>query len=211
MTWTNREINEKIDRIYELKAEGLNTPRMFYLPKMADPPILEEAFEWAAKINYKDPSQIFNIRTYNYSKEVETSQTKHICDISHSNLEAIVLDVNLGFTCMIDAETPDNGRLAGNILLDDVVSPTGRVISTNFTIDFCEKEIRAMVRDHDKHIYGSIVGQLSLDLENEPIILKKVIEKANKFKHDVILEWTWFCDPAGERGENLVFWEYRKV
>ena len=37
MVWTNREIHEKIDRIQELKDAGLNTPRMFYLKKFADP------------------------------------------------------------------------------------------------------------------------------------------------------------------------------
>jgi hypothetical protein len=206
MVWTNREIYEKIERINELKEAGLNTPKMFYLKKFAEPPDLEEAMEWAAKIHYFTPNQIFNIRTYNYSKEIETSQTEHYTDIKFEDLESLVLDVNLKLTCMIDAETPDNGRFAGNILIEDIRSPTGRVMNFKFTLDYCEKEVRAMVRDHNKSIYGD-VNMINKDL---PFQLKMVIDKANGFRHGYILEWTWFRTFAGILDENLVFWEYRK-
>jgi hypothetical protein len=205
MVWTNREIHEKIERINELKELGLNTPRMFYLKKFADPDDLMEAFEWAAKINWQSPNQIFNVRTYNYSKEIETSQTTHYTDIAFEELEALILDINLKLTCMIDAETPDNGRFAGNIIIEDVVSPTGRVMTSKFTIEYCEKDLRAMVRDHDK----SLKGELKMLDKNLPFQLKMVIDKANKFTHGKILEWTWFCIPAGDLQENLVWWEYR--
>jgi len=207
MVWTNREIHEKIERIQELKEAGLNTPRMFYLKKFADPPDLEEAFEWAAKIHWRSPDQIFNIRTYDYSKEIETSQTTHYTDIKFEDLEKLVLDVNLKLTCMIDAETPDNGRFAGNIIFEDIKSPTGRIMTSKFIIEYCEKEIRAMVRDHNKHI----TGELKLVNKDLPFQLKTVIDKASKFKHDIILEWTWFRVPAGELQQNLVFWEYRNM
>jgi hypothetical protein len=210
MVWVNREINEKIERIKELKEAGLNTPRMFYLKKFADPNDLIRAFDWAAMIHYKSPDQIFNIRTYNYSGERETSQTEHFTDIKFDDLEVMVLEINLKYVCMIDAETPNDGRLAGNVVFDDVKSPTGRLISTNFTIEYCEKEIRAMVRDHDKQISGSISGELYV-CGNELTELKEVIRKAFKFKHGVILEWTWFCKPSGVKLEPLVFWEYRKI
>lgn len=209
MVWTNREIHEKIDRIQELKEVGLNTPRMFYLKKFADPNDLLEAFEWVEKVHYHSPNQIFNVRTYNYSKEIETSQTTHYTDIKFEDLEELILDINLKLTCMIDAETPDNGRLAGNIIISDIKSPTGRVINSKYEIDYCQKEIRAMVRESDKRIYGDLVSYQN-DSDLDPV-LKEVISLALKFKHGVILEWTWFCNPAGEKLENLVFWESRKI
>ena len=209
MVWTNREINEKIERIKELEVAGLNTPRMFYLKKFADPDDLVEAFDWAAKIHYESPNQIFNIRTYNYSKEIETSQTEHFTDISFDDLEVMILEINLRFVCMIDTETPDDGNFAGNIIISDIKSPTGRVINSKYTIEYCQKEIRAMVRDHDRQVYGDVAGG-SLDPDLHPI-LKDVIDKAFLFKHDVILEWTWFCKPSGIRLQPIVFWEYRKV
>ena len=209
MVWTNREIHEKIDRIEELKDAGLNTPRMFYLKKFADPNDLLEAFEWVEKVHYHSPNQIFNVRTYNYSKEIETSQTTHYTDIKFEELEGLILDINLRLTCMIDAETPDDGRLAGNIIISDIKSPTGRVINSKYEIDYCQKEIRAMVREHDKRTYGDLVSYQS-DSDLDPI-LKEVIFSSIKFKHDVILEWTWFCNPAGEKLQPIVFWEYRKI
>ena len=66
-----------------------------------------------------------------------------------------------------------------------------------------------MVREHDKRTYGDLVSYQS-DSDLDPV-LKEVIFNSIKFKHDVILEWTWFCNPAGEKLQPIVFWEYRKI
>ena len=70
-----REYKEKIERIRELQEEGFNVPRFIYLEKNSNLREVDEALSWAKDINDKSSDQIFNIRTYDYSKisEQETN------------------------------------------------------------------------------------------------------------------------------------------
>ena len=207
MIQTNKESKEKIERIKELKGSGLNTPEAFYLKKFADPDILTEAFEWAAKTHYYFPTRTFNIRIYNYSREIETFRTEHFTNVSFDDLENLVLDVNLNSICIIDTEAHNNATFAGDIIIKDVISPAGKVINSKYTIRYCKKDSRAMVEDQDNTVYGD-VGMINKAL---PFQLQNVIDKANIFFHNKILEWSWFKIPTGELGENLIFWEYRNL
>ena len=201
--WTTKEVEAKIDRIKELKQAGFNTPRMVFLSHKHKVKDINFIFKWAEKIHKEDPKQIFNIRTYKRERDEETLQTKHYTDILYSKLNSVLQEACLYHNCMIDAETPDNGRWAGNILIqtNEFERPD------RFIIDYCHKEKRAMVRDHDKNKaeYLAILGAIEEPLET-------VINKALSFhKKNVILEWTYFCKPAGEKKENLVWWEYRSI
>ena len=206
--WTIKEQKDKIYRILELAGEGFNIPRFFFLEQ--DPSLgrIDQCLAWAYEINKKEPSQVFNIRTYNYGNKQESCQTEHIVDLSYDDLQKILHNFSNKYNCMVDAETPDNGRLAGNAIIHtDKI--TGR--SKTFTLEWCIKPLRAMVRDANKSFTGPYD---SIHMENMkiPIITGDIITKAKKFwRKDVILEWTYFCKPAGIKKENLVWWEYRKA
>jgi len=201
MAWSVKEQEAKIKRIHKLTSLGFNTPRMIFLPFLAPDNQFSEVSKWATKINEIDNEQIFNIRTYKRTGQKESVQTTHKTDVLFGDLNYELLRLNAEFNCMIDAETPDDGRYAGNIIIEE---PTMRKQSV-CTIEYCQKDIRAMVRDHDK----SIVFRGPLALEQP--VLQEVFEKVSKSGIlDVILEWTWFVGPAGILGENLVWWESRK-
>jgi len=209
MKWEVTELTEKVDRIKILADKGLNPPRMFYIPKY-DESNIKEAMVWAADIHAKEPKQIFNIRTYQRAGDKESLQTKHYTDITFDKLPEILPEALNKFICMIDAETPDDGRVAGNIIIS-VEELRGR--PDNIVIEYCEKKVRAMVRDADKHIAipinQNLVGKLNNAVTES--ILNEVIKKVKMAKlFDVIVEWTYFCKPSGILGENIVWWEYRK-
>ena len=200
--WLSQELKEKFARIRELEKNELNTPRMIYLQKNAPDDDFENALLWAKEIHKKDPKQIFNIRTYNRDGKYETINCPHITDIKYENLTKKLWETNADFVCMIDAETPDDGRWAGNILIktDEHGHPS------QYIIDYCVKNIRAMVRDADTTKTGSI-----RTLHDLGTPLSMIVSNALKFnKKDVILEWTLFKDGAGIKNEPLVFWEYRQ-
>lgn len=202
--WITKEVEAKVDRINELRQAGFNTPKMIFLPYKPSTESLVTALKWADKIHKKNPKQIFNIRTYKRQGDEETLQTKHYVDIKHSNLASTLLKATSLYHCMIDAETPDNGRWAGNVLIQ--TNEFGR--PDRYIIEYCHKKKRAMVRDHNKSLNGNLATK-----ENtlEPVLLA-VIDKALTFpKKDVILEWTYFCKPTGKKEENLVWWEYRSA
>ena len=206
MTWYVEEQKAKIYRIIELEKEGFNTPRFFFLEENTTDGRVDQCLVWANDINKVDPDQIFNIRTYDYGNRKESCQTKHYTDLTLEDLQKILPRANFQFNCIVDAETPDNGRLAGTIVAWD----DGRNIIKAMTIEWCEKEVRAMVRDANKSFTGTQKGFLK-EIGCSPVI-QEVIEKASRFsKKNVILEWTWFCKPTGIRRENLVWWEYRKA
>jgi len=158
--------------------------------------------DWADKIHKENPEQIFNIRTYKRTKFTESNKTVHYTDIKHIDLFSTLDNALMQFNCMIDAETPDNGRFAGNIIIHD----EGADKPYRFDLEWCKKEIRAMVRDHDMSTSALLSEKriLTYPLEN-------VIAGAMKFpKKDVILEWTYFCESTGVMNEPIVWWEYRK-
>ena len=199
MSWETKEIKNKLQRINELSAAGLNIPRMIFLPQEAPGSEIDKVIQWALKICNQDKDQIFNIRTYKREGTIETLQTIHITDIRFENIKSELLKTNLEYNCMIDAETPDNGRVAGNIILD--VNDAGNFF--RYTIDYCKKPIRAMVRDHDNTMSGFIK-----DVPEYPY--NGIVYNALKFNRvNTILEFTHFCKPAGVKQEKLVFWEYR--
>ena len=219
------EQKEKIERITELKEAGLNIPRFFYLYKDAHDILRENAIFWAKEIHENNPDQIFNIRTYNYfpNTKIESVQNPHLTDLSFKDLVRQLSIANSAYSCMVDAETPDNGRIAGNILIEE---------NNRFTIEFVVKEKRAMVRDINSHkplysISGKYADTYRLIREyfsdkNLPIIdipvLSFTIHTAFTLKKEnIILEFTYFNVSSGifykENNfpeSNIVFWEYRK-
>lgn len=201
MAWKTKEMKDKFLRIKELQDAGFNVPRMHFVRYGASLQGILSGLEWAAEIHEKDPEQIFNIRTYGRVNRIETLQTEHITDIAYYNLAINLLKGLCQFNCMIDAETPDNGRYAGNVIIYS--NELGR--RTKFAIEYCQKNIRAMVRDHDQSLEGMIH---EVDECKDP--LGSIVKKALKFRPDVILEWTIFSGPAGVKREETVFWEYRK-
>ena len=203
MTFSMIETKAKVARIKELAECGLNTPRMFFLKHDASDSEFDKAFEWVNNIFEKDPNQIFNIRTYTRERQKETVQTEHITDVDANSLYFALSKANMNYHCMIDAETPDDGRLAGNIVLI-TSNHTGKI--DKFILEYSEKEKRAMVRDEPNFSYKDKMINFPHKLE-----LLEVLKGAFDFiKKDVILEWTWFCKPAGILQKNLVWWEYRR-
>ena len=212
---TVKEVKEKVERLMELEERGFNIPRFCYVIHQAPSEILYKSLEWAKEIHKQNPEQIFNIRTYTYDMENKNESiiTPHITDINFKNLEKELLTTNTEFSCMIDAETPDNGRMAGNVAIIEKRGFISR--SLEFHIDYCAKEKRAMVRDADRYFSGTTRGKLmGEDTNTEEVkILTEVANKAidfHKTKKNFILEWTCFCKPAGIKREFIVWWEYRK-
>jgi len=203
-----KELSEKLVRIEKLKELGFNTPLMFPIPVNPNQEQIIELMKWATKTatnierkNFKN--KIFNIRTYRYFNDgSETFSQPHICDIKLDNLENEVRKYSRNYICLVDAEVPDNGRLAGNIFIER--NPIGRAIS--FTIEYCEKPIRAMVRDANISITNSVTK--AIDMKPE---LFEVFVRALMFKEKAILEWTWFKDLTGVKNHNIVWWEYRSI
>jgi len=222
MSWTTKEVRSKIKRIKELSDLGFNTPRMIYIPYLSSVDKFDEVVNWAMKIYLSSPEQIFNIRTYKRTGQSESVQTIHLTDLSLDELYDNLLRTNVEFNCMIDAETPDNGRLAGNIAIEN---------NDSFSVEFVVKEKRAMVRDINKESFFSVSGTKLKDKFsysfpsplNEDIIVAAIISHIihKSFiinKRNIILEWTYFSKPSGiffndpekPRPEShVVWWEYR--
>ena len=233
MAFTKKEHMEKISRIEDMEEEGLNIPRFVYLKKGSNVERLGHALIWAKELQLSNPEQIFNIRTYDYSEksEQETTSCPHITDLTFEELINQLPKVNTAFFCMIDAEIPDNGRMAGTIFI-----PEER--NANFTLEFVIKEKRAMVRDiNSKKGMISLTGnmqiiakyydpenileaakRLSLPMESLHCqIISHIIKKALYFyKKGLIFEWTYFSIPSGRKYKgnspesHIVWWEYRK-
>lgn len=208
MSFSIQERLAKIRRIEELKNDGLNTPRMFFLKYLSSNETFDKALQWADEIHDKDPYQIFNIRTYIRKGQMESLQTKHYTDIEYNELPSILYEANSDWHCMIDSETPDNGRLAGNAILfiDDYGSPE------KYLIEYSEKEKRAMVRDNHNKSIEFMAEPINEEntIKIEPRLFA-VIDGLKKFhKKGVIIEWTYFCKPAGVLAKPTVFWEYRR-
>jgi len=208
--WTSHEVKNKIVRISELGQLGFNIPRLFSIPMGSSEKIVDLCSAWADIILADDPEQIFNIRTYRFRNRTETIHTPHITDILSKDLKGKIY-ANIGkFDLMIDAETPDNGRFAGNIVMEYFIgSPL------KFYMDYCKKEIRAMVREADTKLAGYVHHLVGGDRKLHkkiPEEIRNVVKEAmSREKFNVVLEWTHFCKPAGVKRENLVFWEYRNA
>ncbi len=217
---TVKEVKEKVERLIELEKKGFNIPRFCYVIHQAPEDITNKSLKWAKEVHEQDPEQIFNIRTYAYDEESkdESISTPHVTDIKFKNLKDELFIMNDSFSCMIDAETPDNGRIAGNVAILEKKRFIGKDLM--FYVDYCIKEKRAMVRDADLsglHFHGETKGPIKekRGLENNELeqVLVQVVNKALRFykiKQNFILEWTYFCKPAGIKREPIVWWEYRK-
>ena len=211
---TVKEVKEKIERIMELEKKGFNIPRFCYVIHQAPSEFMDKSLKWAKEVHEQDPDQIFNIRTYSYNAESkdESITTPHITDIKFEDLEIELLRINNQFSCMIDAETPDNGRMAGNVAITE--KKTFFRQRLEFTMDYCIKEKRAMVRDADINFMGTIEDLQIMRIEpDEEKVLIEVMQEAMKFyktRKNTILEWTYFCKSAGIKREPIVWWEYRK-
>jgi hypothetical protein len=197
-TFKSKELVHKIERIKQLTDAGLNTPRMYHIFIEEPETVLDYLFAWARSIHQEEPDQIFNIRTYRTIGEFEEKNTPHITDVKIENLIQEILKLRKkSYTCMVDAETPDNGRWAGNIMIH---KNTGI-----FEIDYCNKPVRAMVRQADQHITGSIHH-----ITGTPIPLAMVVGQVTRARmYDYILEWTIFEGDAGVKREPIVYWEFR--
>lgn len=214
---TIKETKEKVERLMILEKIGFNIPRFCFVIYKAPKEIINESQEWAKEVYKQDSEQIFNIRTYAYDakSKQESMSTPHITDIKFKDLEKVLLEMNSEFSCMIDAETPDNGRIAGNVTIREKQGFISR--SLQFHVDYCIREKRAMVRDADLYFHGTTRGPIKEKgkLKNNELeqVLVQVVNKAIKFhriKKNFILEWTYFCKPAGIKLEPIVWWEYRK-
>lgn len=225
MSFSTKEYKEKIERLVDLEEENFNIPRFFYLEKLSNNEKIENLINWAENISkFKN---LFNIRTYDYHKssEKEINLSPHICDLSFNNLKDKIYNFNKEFYCMVDAESPDDGRMAGNILIE-----TDSKNSKNIFIEYVIKENRAMVRDinTDSNVKKIFFPNFRIDkvnkvnkekTETEIKVLNSVIDSANKFwKKNIILEWTYFKNPSGIKfAENIfpdsyiVWWEYRSI
>jgi len=223
----SEERKEKSKRIEELKEAGFNIPRQFYLYQNAHSILLENVLSWASALTANVPNQYFNIRTYKYypNTQKETSQNPHLTDLSYDELLYHLPIQMLEYSCLVDAETPDNGRIAGNIAIEE---------DKKFSLEFVIKDKRAMVRDTNHHtpLYSisgyhrdisRAVREFSLDTNNifsNRLVLAFVIKEALMFgKINTILEFTHFSTPAGIfynneeinfPKKNVVFWEYRR-
>jgi len=210
-----KEAKEKVNRLRELGDKGFNTPRFCFVIYRAPQRIIDMSLKWAQEIHQQDPEQIFNIRTYAYDEKSkdESFLTPHITDVKFKDLRKELFIADSEFSCMIDAETPDNGRIAGNVTILEERRFIGKDLK--FYVDYCVKEKRAMVRDADKHFSGTTRGLLEKHdkVDQKMDVLIEVVNKAinfSKIKKNFILEWTYFCKPAGVKLEPLVWWEYRK-
>ena len=208
------EQKAKAKRILELHGAKLNTPRMCFI-QQGDAILGDgKVAEWTKKVHEEDPEQKFNIRTYMRLGTKEAMGCPHVCDIPFDDVLTKLSLLLTHYHCMVDAETPDNGRLAGNIMVE--VNPLGRPV--NFTAEFVEKENRAMVRDIQNEkatiVKGTIPPDRTLPFDHK---IMSVVERVIRFyavfipRENLIFEWTWFKGPAGFLHENLVFWEYRRA
>jgi len=188
----------KINRIYDLYNWGLNIPRMIFFQKGA-------VYNRKELIEFLKRSlhvKKFNIRTYGY--DVETMQeewsSKHYVGLSEQETIATVDKIIESKFCMIDAEVPDDGIYAGNL-----------VIQKN---DYCIIEYfhgsGAMVRMANESVNGSVV-EVKKDLrkgKHESLI--KVIDVILKLaKRDILFEWSVQRNPCGVLGEEIIWWEWR--
>lgn len=218
------EQKAKIERLNELEISGLNIPRFYYLPHLSTGDSIERAISWAETIHKSSPEQIFNVRTYNYNyvSGKESISTPHLTDIPFNDLYRIISSAVNSYSIMIDAEIPDNGRLAGNILIQQ--SPRSPI---NITIEFVIRKKRAMVRDINSSllrsfsfIYNnldSILFPSIPETENSLPVFLFIIHKAMSFPNK-ILEFTYFKSPSGIfynsdklfPENQVVWWEWRK-
>jgi len=228
MAFSYREYLEKEKRIVDMAEEGLNIPRFRYVQILAVRNQIDDVFKWAYEIHDNRPSQRFNIRTYNYAPhtEKETTSCPHLCDLRIRDLREKLPKLNMDYTCMVDAETPDDGRMAGTIIIHP-----NRITE----VEFVTKEKRAMVRDIN---FGTNVRRLSSTADprslfyrdtwrktfpnityTESHVLASITKSIYRFyKKGIIFEWTYFKNPSGifydkvDTIENyIVFWEYRSA
>jgi hypothetical protein len=214
--------NTKVERIQQLNELGFNTPLMFFVSKNPTgyerDAELEAAMIWASKMDSKNKK--LNIRTYDIKhnvhreqeKYLESARTVHITEIDFRLLKQTLIKLIPTYNVMIDAEIPDNGRIAGTIEID--TNDFGR--PTEVSCAYCEKNIRAMVRDADTLMVKPIHEVLNVTKnENQldaHVVISKVASKIiSKKMFNVNIEFTYFSEPTGTKNEHIVYWEYKPL
>ena len=189
---------EKILRIKQLAEWGLNTPRMAYFPKSSryDRPRLNEFLKTHSK------SKKFNIRTYTYDKTVgqEGWSSKHYVGLRKNEVFKTMEKIISTHYCMVDAEIPDDGRYAGNA----VIQSDGYCV-----IEYYEGR-GAMVRMADRSLAGDVDYVVNDLLSNRYFSLAAILTTILSInKRDILFEWSVLANPGGVKLENSIFWEWR--
>lgn len=209
----------KVDRIEQLKELGFNTPLMYFVPKNITGYDLDcdidAALIWASKEVYSK-NRLINLRTYDFqensSSKKESFATDHVTDIGERRLREVLKKYVSQFNLMLDAEIPDNGRIAGTVHVSS--NDFGR--PTEVTCFYCEEQIRAMVRNADTIFVKPVHEVLNISNDEPDSGLKSVIAKVvskiiSKRLFNVQLEFTYFSEPSGVNNENIVYWEYKPL
>jgi len=197
----------KYERIMQLRSMGFNTPRMVYIESEKDLSIRTKRLE--IDVFLRDLHQSFvNIRTYKHVDGKETWLSQHLTHVVISDVDKTLLKcLQDGFICMIDAENPENGIYAGNILLED----SGK----SYIVEYCYRpKGGAMVRmadavDAERHTGIS----KHVTLSSIPSDVANAVQQSyTKFSFpymSVILEFAVGKEPWGVDQWYSIFWEYR--
>jgi len=193
----------KVRRIEQLAEWGLNTPRMLYVPMNSDGKFDEGSVHAFIKRHAVHTSR-YNLRTYQWDPDTgaEGWNSKHYVHLNEYQVLDILARVLPERYCMIDAEKPEDGIYAGNI----VIQTDGYCI-----IEYCHK-MGAMVRMADTTMEGhwekvqqEAISKVSTYGLTEPINAVLSVKKP-----DYLFEWSITNKPSGVEQELLIFWEWRK-
>lgn len=190
----------KAKRIEQLADWGLNVPRMVYVPMNTHGDFISsDLFTFFER----HPAKHYNIRTYQFNPKTgdEGWNSKHFVGLSKKRVMFILNDLVRHCYCMVDAEAPEHGKYAGNL----VIQTDGYCI-----IEYCFKP-GAMVRMADTVLEGrvkSVINDLLNGPHHELLMPLNVVKDVGK--PDYLFEWSITSEPSGVKKEPLIFWEWRK-
>lgn len=194
--------DEKVERIKQLHNCGLNVARMLYFPKGKIHKMKLQ--EFLAK--YSADIGLFNIRTYDWdaTDKLEGWNSKHYVGLLPQDITITMDKIYTERYCMIDAEQPEHGTYAGNI----VVQNNGYC-----NIDYYKGD-GAMVRMANQAIEGDTIKEMEnniLMLDELPLmgILRKILKLPRDFGRDKVFEWSIHREPCGVNATNDIWWEWR--
>jgi hypothetical protein len=189
---------QKVERIMQLNKWGFNIPRMAYYPQAHNGYFKEKNLQRFLDDN--PHVKKFNIRTYVYDvvSGKEGWSSKHYVGIPKKDLPATLKDAVRIAHCMVDAEVPEHGLYAGNIVIED----DGYCI-----LEYCHKEC-AMVREADRSSTG-FIDDMREGFEATHPKLCAIIDKARAAPRNIVLEWSVLKKPGGIELDELIWWEYR--
>ncbi len=192
-------LEQKVNRIHQLYDWGFNVPRMIYFPmgKRFNETKLNDFMHKHSHVS------IFNIRTYNYNAKTgeEGWSSKHYTGIKSDEIFNILHEIISTTYCMIDAEIPIDGMYAGNIALED----DGFCI-----VEYCCGR-GSMVRNANVCVQGFPSDLKTMFLERKHDGVNDIVDESLKApRRDILLEWSILANPGGVKGEDMIFWEWRK-